>query len=158
MTRQDLFRLNVLFLVWGFLDDFLEGGVLRKELHFPNHFSLLLPSMECIRVLLSFCFVSFFFCRVAVGIGGSDERNQSAPTQTAPSRWVLAQTENLLDIGIRGSSSCFKTKISNPPPTYSSYHTIYRFCGEMSLQPVSAFTAVQVCKVGFQPPIGRTHS
>ena len=25
-----------------------------------------------------------FFCEVAVGVGGSDERHQSAPTQTAP--------------------------------------------------------------------------
>ena len=28
--------------------------------------------------------LSFFFCEVAVGVGGSDERNQSAPIQTAP--------------------------------------------------------------------------
>ena len=28
--------------------------------------------------------LSFFPCEVAVGVGGSDERDQSAPTQTAP--------------------------------------------------------------------------
>ena len=32
--------------------------------------------------------LSFFFCEVAVGVGGSDERNQSAPTQTAPQQVV----------------------------------------------------------------------
>ena len=39
--------------------------------------------MGCIRALFSVCFV-FFFYKVGVGVGGSDERNQSAPTQTAP--------------------------------------------------------------------------
>ena len=64
-----------------------------------------------------------------------------------------------IPVGTRGSSSCcFKTKISNPPPKHSSYHIIYRFCSEMSLEPVSSFTAVQACKFGFQSPIGRTHS
>ena len=39
--------------------------------------------MECIRELFSVCFV--FLCReVAVGVGGSDERDQLAPAQTAP--------------------------------------------------------------------------
>ena len=43
---------------------------------------LFLPSIECIQALFSVCFVSF--CEVAVGVGESDERDQSAPTWTAP--------------------------------------------------------------------------
>ena len=39
--------------------------------------------MECIPALSSVCFV-FFFGEVAVGVGGSDEWEQSAPTQTVP--------------------------------------------------------------------------
>ena len=38
--------------------------------------------MECIRALSSVCFD--FFLEVAVGVGESDERDRSAPTQTAP--------------------------------------------------------------------------
>ena len=37
--------------------------------------------MHSSAVLSLFC---LFFCEVAVGVGGSDERDQSAPTQTAP--------------------------------------------------------------------------
>ena len=57
-----------------------------------KYVTLLLPSMECIRALFSVCF-AFFFCEVAVGVGGSDERDQSAPTQTAPQQVGFAQTE-----------------------------------------------------------------
>ena len=46
-------------------------------------FILLMPSTECVRALFSVCFV-FFFGEVAVGVGGRDGREQSAPTQTAP--------------------------------------------------------------------------
>ena len=38
-------------------------------------------------------FVLSFFCEVAVGVGGSDERDQSAPTQTAPQQVGFSQTE-----------------------------------------------------------------
>ena len=41
--------------------------------------------------VLSFFVV--FFWEVAVGVGGSDERDQSAPTQTAPQQVGFAQTE-----------------------------------------------------------------
>ena len=42
----------------------------------------LLPSMKCIRALFSVCF--YFFRKVAVGVGASVEKDQSAPVQTAP--------------------------------------------------------------------------
>ena len=44
---------------------------------------LALPSMKCFRAPSSVC-VSYF-CDVTVGVGGSIERDQSAPVQTAPS-------------------------------------------------------------------------
>ena len=38
--------------------------------------------MKCTRALFSVCLS--FFCDIAVGVGDGDERDQSAPAQTAP--------------------------------------------------------------------------
>ena len=43
---------------------------------------LLLPSMKCIRALLSVC-LSFFVKSQLVGVGACVERDKSAPAQTA---------------------------------------------------------------------------
>ena len=104
-----------------------------------------------------FCFV-FFFVKSQLELVGVTRETSRHQYRRHPSRWVLAQTEILLDIGTRESSSWLKTKISNPPREYSIYHIVYRFCSRFSLQPVSSFTADQACNGGFQPPIGRTHS
>ena len=39
---------------------------------------------------------SLFFCEATVGVGGSDKRDQLAPTQTAAQLVGLAQTENVV--------------------------------------------------------------
>ena len=57
---------------------------------------VLLPSMKCVRALLFSVSLSFF-CEVAVGVGASEEREQSAPAQTAPQQAGFgSQTERLL--------------------------------------------------------------
>ena len=45
-----------------------------------------------------------FFCEVAVGVGGSDERDQSAPTQTAPQQ-----------VGFGSDRDCGVDKVSRGP-------------------------------------------
>ena len=57
---------------------------------------LLLPSTKCTRALFS-VFLVFIFDEVAVGVGASVDRDQSAPAQTAPQQAGLgSQTERLL--------------------------------------------------------------
>ena len=52
--------------------------------------------MKCVRALLFSVSLSFF-CEVAVGVGASEEREQSAPAQTAPQQAGFgSQTERLL--------------------------------------------------------------
>ena len=45
--------------------------------------------------------LSFFSCEVAVTVGGSDERDQSAPTQTPPQQ-----------VGFRSDRDCGVVKVS----------------------------------------------
>ena len=40
--------------------------------------------MECFRALFSVCFGILFSCEVAVGVGGSDERDELALTDGTP--------------------------------------------------------------------------
>ena len=51
--------------------------------------------MACIRSLFSPCF-RFFFREVKVGVGGSDERDQLAPTQTVAHLVGMAQIDNVV--------------------------------------------------------------
>ena len=61
-----------------------------------------LDGMHSSAVLSLFC---LFFCEVAVGVGGSDERDQSAPTQTAPQ-----------PVGSGSDRDCGVDKVSRGPP------------------------------------------
>ena len=61
--------------------------------------------------VLSFFVV--FFWEVAVGVGGSDERDQSAPTQTAPQQ-----------VGFGSDRDCGVDKVSRGPGT-SVIRSIY---------------------------------
>ena len=58
--------------------------------------------MEYIRALFSV--LSFFSCEVAVGVGGSDERDQLAPTQTEPKQ-----------VGFGSHRICGVDKVSRGP-------------------------------------------
>ena len=56
-------------------------------------YNVALYGMHSSAVLILF---SLFFCEATVGVGGSDKRDQLAPTQTAAQLVGLAQTENVV--------------------------------------------------------------
>ena len=97
-----------------------------------------------------------FFCEVAVGVGGSDERDQSAPTQTAPQQ-----------VGFGSDRDCGVDKVSRAPhdnglgsshtPDTSIIYTTY-------LVPGTRYYTWQIGQQDTRPtinsghlPIGSTH-
>ena len=116
-------------------------SVLQTE----NYYTwLLLRSMESIRTLFLVRLSSF--CEVAIGVGGSDERTESAPTQTAPPQGFGSYRDSAVYRYSLVDRHVSRGKPAPPPTTHSRCHVIYRFFSDMSLQPVPSFTAVEICK------------
>ena len=81
--------------------------------------------MHSSAVLIWFC---LFFCEVAVGVGGNDERDQSAPTQTAPQQVGFGSDRDSAGYRYPWVAVMFQDENEQTPPKHSSsYHIIYRF-------------------------------